>query len=140
HHAGEGAEHARLGAVRDEAGRRRCRKEAPVATLAGFEDGGLTVEEENTAVHEDLICEVAGVIHEIPGREVVRAVNDEIVLRDDLHRVVGGERRVMDNDVYVRIVREKRLLRRFGLLPADVIVLGEYLSLQVREVDNIESD
>ena len=63
-----------------------------------------------------------------------------VVLRDDLHRVVGGDRRVVDDDVDVRVVGEESLFRGFRLLAADVVVLVQDLALEVREVDDVEVD
>ena len=54
-HAGQNAEHARLGAVRREIGRRRLREQAAVAgTGARVEDRHLPLEAHHAAVHERL--------------------------------------------------------------------------------------
>src|SRR5439155_1319320 len=102
HHPRERAEHARLGAVRDEAGRGRRRKEAPVAAVTGLEDGRLAVEEENTAVHEHLVREVES------GRAAETAGADDQYLR--FHELALADRADLRHDDVPRVAVD--LLRR----------------------------
>src|SRR3990172_7535976 len=88
HDSRQSPKHARLRAVRHEAGRWRRREEAAIAAVPGYEDHRLTVEQQNAAVHERLAREVACVVHEVARREVVGPVHNHVVLRQDLHRVV----------------------------------------------------
>jgi hypothetical protein len=80
------AEHAALGAARDHAGRRRLGVEAPVARrlAAGRrrpEHRRLPVEAVDRAPDVGLAEEERGVVDHVAGREVVGAVDDEVVLR-----------------------------------------------------------
>ena len=83
---------------------------------------------------------MAGVVDQIARREVVGAVDDVVVLPDDLHRVLGRQRRFVRHDFDVRVVGVDRLLRRYDLRLPDVVVLVEDLPLQVRDIDRVEVD
>src|SRR5215210_1141058 len=74
-----------LGAARDEAGRRRLGIEAAVArAFLGVEHTRLALEAEDRAVDVGLVQEDARVVHQVTGREVVRAVDDHVVILEDL--------------------------------------------------------
>ena len=81
--AGKHAEHA---ALRRSSARGRAaaaREEAAVAGAPGRrEDRGLPLEPEDAAVDVGPAAEHAGVVHQVPGREVVGAVDHEVVAGD----------------------------------------------------------
>ena len=81
-HTGEHTENASLGAARHFTRRRRSGEEAAVAALSRHVHGRLPIEQQDTAVHEWLIAEVGGVVDEVAGGEVVRAVDDDVVFRE----------------------------------------------------------
>ena len=108
--------------------------------MAGHEDRGLAVEEQNAAVHQRFAREVARVVHQVSGREVVGAVHHHVVLRDDFHRVVGSDRRIVNDHVYVRVVGAQSFLRRLRLRLPHVLCLVQHLALKVRQVDEVAVD
>src|SRR6201996_7355556 len=73
----EHAEDAALGAGRDHAGRRGLRVEAAVAgAVVRPKDARLAVEPVDRAPDVRLVQQHGGVVHQVAGREVVRAVDD----------------------------------------------------------------
>ena len=87
---GQHAEDAALGAARHGPRRGRLREQAPVARrlLPGHEDRGLALELVDGAVDERLAEDLRGVVHEVAHREVVGAVDHDVVRLDDLERVL----------------------------------------------------
>ena len=87
------AEHAALGARRRELGRRRLREEAAVArAFVRLEDGDLALEAVDRAVHDRDAAPHRRVVHEVAGREVVGAVDDQVpAVVEDAVDVLGGE-------------------------------------------------
>ena len=73
-------------------------------------------------------------------REVVGAVDDDVVAGDDVEDVVGGQPGVVGDDVDVGVQRHDRLLRRVDLAVADPVEVVEDLALQVRSVDLVHVD
>ncbi len=71
-------------------GRRRV--EAAVAALARQVHGRLAVEQQDRAVDQRLLEEDTRVVHQVARREVVRAVHDDVVVLDDVQRVLGVQR------------------------------------------------
>ena len=89
---GQHAEHAALGAARHQSRRRRLGVEAAVAgPFLGVEHRRLALEPEDAAVDVRLAQQHAGVVHQVAGREVVGPVDDDVVVPDDLERVLGRE-------------------------------------------------
>src|SRR5436190_1954644 len=90
--AGEDAENAAFGAARNEARGWRLGIEATVAGAALIgEDGRLTLEAENGAVDVGLAKQDAGVIHQVASGEVVGAVDADVLVLEDVERVLAGE-------------------------------------------------
>src|SRR5438094_1167632 len=146
HHAaddpGQDAKHARLGAALHAARRRRLGEQAAVAAgaLGRVEQRQPALEPEDAAVLEGLGQEVRRVVGEVAGREVVGAVDDHVVGREDAHRRLRVEVLVDGHDLDVGVQVAQRLRRRFDLGPADVVVSVEQLALEVGGVDDVEVD
>ncbi len=81
-----------------------------------------------------------GVVHQVPGREVVGAVDDHVVAVDDVEDVVGPEPHVVGDDVDVGVEQGQRLLGRVDLALADPVHVVQDLALQVRRVDHVHVD
>ena len=113
---GKHAEHAALGAARDEPGRRRLRIKAAIARPAQVrrEHAGLAFEAEDGAVHVRLLQQHAGVVGEVARGEVVGAVHDDVVGADDVEGVLAGEPGVVQDDLDVRIEAVDGFPRRIG--------------------------
>ena len=74
------AEHAAFGAARHEAGRRRLGIQAAIArAVLRREHRRLSFEPEDAAVRVRLAEQHARVVHEIARREIVGAVEDDVV-------------------------------------------------------------
>ena len=105
---GSDAEHAALGAARDEAGRRRLGVEAAVAgPVLGREHRGLALEPEDAAVDVGPPGQHAGVVHQVARREVVGAVDHHVVAREDLERVRRRQRDLVGLDADLRVDRAR---------------------------------
>ena len=77
------------------------------------------------------------VVHEIPRREVVGAVDDHVVAVDDVEDVVGAQADVVGDDVHVGVERGQRLLGGVDLALADPVEVVQDLALEVRCVDDV---
>src|SRR5690348_17989181 len=86
--AGQNAQHARLRAAWRERHWRRLRIEAAIAgTIVGLEDGKLAFKAVDAAMYDGLVGDDRSVIQQIASREVIGAVNDEIILGDQFRHV-----------------------------------------------------
>ena len=139
--ARQDAQHARLGATRREFRRRRLGDHAAIARSdVGVEDGDLSLEAEDRTVHDRDVLDERGVVHQIARREVVGAVDDDVVAVDDVQDVVGAESRVVGEDLDVRVHRGERHLRAVDLAHADAFDVVQDLALEVRGVDDVHVD
>ena len=82
----------------------------------------------------------AGVVDEVARREVVRAVDDDVVVADDIEGVARVERHVVADDIDVRVDAVDGGLGGLGLGPAEVGVRMDDLTMQVRQLDDIRVD
>lgn len=140
--AGEDAEDAAFSAAGNHAGWRGFGIEAAVTRSAEVrcEDAGLAIESENGTVDVGFLEENAGVVGEITSREIVGAVDDDVVLADDVEGVFAGEPGVMDDDFAGRVDAENGFLGGVGLGTSDV-GSGVYdLALEIGEIDGVEVD
>ena len=87
-----------------------------------------------------LFRKYAGVVDHVAGREVVGAVDDQVVVLEDLEDVVVVEPHVVQDHLDERVDLGDRLPGRLGLRPADVGLPVDDLALQVRLVDLVELD
>ena len=135
------AQHAAFGAARHEPRRRRLGIEAAVArAVLGGEHRRLAFEAEDAAVGVRHPHQHAGVVHQVARREVVGAVEDDVVALEQAHRVVGRQRLFVGLDLHVRVQRVDLVLRRRQLGAADVVGRVQQLPLQVAVVDDVEVD
>ncbi len=122
-------------------GRRGLGVEAAVARpLVRPERRDLAVEAEDRAVHDGLLVKDARVVDEIPRGEVVAAVDDDVVLREDPIDVRAGEALLVLHHLHVGVQILDRDLGARHLLHADAARRVEDLPLQVRHVDDVEVD
>src|SRR2546426_732634 len=124
-----------------EPGRRRFRIEAAVARpLRREEDARLTFEPEDRPVDVRFVQEDGRIIHEVPCREVVRPIDDHVVVTQDVQRVVGRQSGLVGLHVDVRIDLRDPFFRDLDLLAPDVLRPIEHLALEIRLVDHVEVD
>ena len=135
-------QHAALGAARHHPRRRRLGIKAAVTRPAQVrrEDTRLSVEAENRPVNIGLLQDHARVVREVARREIVRAIHDDVVLPDDLERVLAAQAHVVAHDFHVRIDLVDRLLGRLGFRAAHIARAVNDLPLKVREIHRVEID
>jgi hypothetical protein len=104
------------------------------------EDRDLAVEAVDRAPHVRLVQQHAGVVDQVARGEVVGAVDDQVVLAEDLQHVVAVQPRLVQADVDQRVDLADGVARALGLGPADVGDAVDDLALQVRLVDDVELD
>ena len=78
-----------------------------------------------------------GVVHQVPGGEVVGPVHDQVVAVDDVEDVVGAQPHVVGHHVDVGVERGERLLGRVDLAFADAVHGVQDLALEVRGVHHV---
>src|SRR6476659_2539781 len=93
----------------------------------------LAVELADRRSHQGLFRKVAGVADEIARGEIVTAVGDEVVARDEFERVVRRDPMWMLHDVDMRVEALHRLARARRLADADPCRGVDDLALQVGE-------
>ena len=145
HHADDSrqhAEHAAFGAARHHPGRRRFGIEAAIArpAQARRKNRALAFKPEDRAVDVRLVEEDTNIVGEIAGREIVGAVDDDIVVFDDLDGVVAAEHGVVKDDMDVGIDILDAIARAIELLASHVLRAVQDLALEIRIVDNVEID
>ena len=119
--SGQHAENSAFRAGRDKARRRRLRIQAAVARPVRIaEDCDLTLEAENRAVNIRLAEQHAGVVDEIARGEIVGAIDDDVVVLEQIERVFAGQPRFVAIDLDIGIQIAEALGRGFDLRPADI--------------------
>src|SRR6266511_3746147 len=100
----EHAEHAALGAGGHHPRRGRFRVQAAVArAVLGPEDADLPVEAVDRAPDVGLALQHAGVVDQVAGGEVVRAVHHQVVAADQLAGVLRGQPGVVQGHAHERV-------------------------------------
>ena len=134
------AEHARLAATGHTARGRWGGEEAAVAWAAArrIENGDLSFEFEYAAVDNRALREERGVVVEVPGGEIIRAVDDHIVVGEQGEGVVYGHAVAMFDDVDEGIRRAQSPRGGGDFRFADGSGVVEELALEVVIGDPIE--
>jgi hypothetical protein len=140
--AREDAEDAAFRAAGNHAGWRGFGIEAAIAGSAKVrsEDAGLAFKTENGTVDVGFLEENAGVVGEVTGREIIGAVDDDIVLADDVEGVFAGKPGVMDDDFAGGVDAVDGFLGGFSLGTSDVRGGVNDLALEIGEIDGVEVD
>ena len=89
------------------------------------------------AIDQRLAQQHAGVIDQIPGGKVVRAIADDVVGTDQLQGVIDGQQDLVNLDPAVGIEISDAVSRRAGLGPSDPGATMNHLPLQVRHLNYI---
>ena len=86
------------------------------------------------------VCQGAGVGDDVAGREVVRAVHDQVVAADDVHGIVPGQAgtELLHGDR--RVDPRDGVRGGLDLRPADVVHAVDDLTLQVGDVHHVIVD
>ncbi len=104
------------------------------------EDRHLPLEAEDRAVDVRLAQQHAGVVDQVAGGEVVRAVDDHVVVPEQLQGVRGVEPRLVGDDLDVRVEVAQALGGGLDLRPAHGGAAEEDLAVEVALVDHVEVD
>ncbi len=135
------AQDAAFGTARHRAGWRRLRVEAAVAWSAcRIEDADLPLEPEDASVHVRFLQKNADIVHQVARREIVRAVNDDVIILRDIHGVLRREPRLIGDELYLGVELGDFFGRRNDFRPPDVARKVEDLPLKVAEIDHVEID
>ncbi len=148
HHARKRAHDTGLGAGRHRAGRRRLRKQAAIGRIEDAvgvflmrADGGeRAVEGAERRRDQRLPGEEAGVRGQIAGREIVGAVEHEVVIADQRQRIVGIEPGGMADKAHMRIERGDPLGGALDLVPADIGRRMDDLALKIGQRHHVVID
>src|SRR6266498_3110865 len=106
--------------------------------LAGKEHGGLPVELVDRPVDQWFAEHLRGVVHQISNGEVVRTVHHDVVLPQDLERVVRIQHQVVPDHVDIGVDGVDPVRRRVHLGPAHVVGVVQELALEIGQVHAIE--
>jgi len=147
-HAGQRAENAGFRAGRHGACRRRLRKQAAIgrvaravgACLIGAKGGERAVEGTDCRRHQRFFPKITGVGHQIAGGEIIRAVGNDVVFRDQAKRVVGLEPSHVGFDLNMRIEFCDRRLGGVHFALADIGGRENHLPLQIRQRHDVVVD
>src|SRR5215468_7228628 len=104
------------------------------------EHSGLTLKPKHRAVHIWLSGKNTDVVGKIARGEIVRAVDDHVVLSYDSLRVLAGQSTLVQFDVYVWVDVLQPVARRFKFAAADVFCSVKDLPLQIGKIDTVEID
>src|SRR5207247_1662202 len=140
--AGQHAQDTPFGATGHHPGRRRFRIKTPIAGAAEVrrENARLAFETKNRAVNIWFLEQDAGVIGEITRGKVIRAIDNDVVLAEDLAGVVAGKADLVQDDVDPRIDAFDGLLGGFSFVAPDVLGAVDDLALEVGAIDRVEID
>ena len=104
----------------------------------GRENRALALEPENRAVDVGFVQKHADVVRQIPGRKVVCAIDDDVIRLDDLHGILASEHGIVQDHVDVGVGVLDAVASAVELLAADIFCAVQHLTLQIREIDDIE--
>src|SRR5207245_119745 len=102
------------------------------------EHGGLSLKTKYGAVDVRFTRKNAYIIRQISRRKIIRAVHDQVVLRDQLGCVLTGETALVQFDFDLRIEVAQAVPRRFQFAAANVLCSVKNLPLQIRKIDIVE--
>ena len=132
------AQHPALGAGRHQPGGRRLGEQAAVArSRPRVEHAHLPVEAEDRAVHVGLAQQHAHVVGQVARREVIRAVDDHVVIGGDAHGVRRSERLVVSVHLDVGVQVQHAPARRLDLQHVQRLHAVDHLALQVGVIHHV---
>ena len=86
---------------------------------------------------DGLLQQHAGIVDEIPGREVVAAVDDQVVVLEDVDDVVPRQARLIGHHLDVGVQVLQRLLGGVDLRLSNALAVVQDLPLQVALVNDV---
>ena len=100
----------------------------------------IVVEGTDGGEDESLLGEIARIVDEIAGGEIVGAVGDDVVAADDGKRVLRDEAGRVEARRYMRIEAFDRRCGALGLRPADALGVVDDLAVEIVEADAVRVD
>src|SRR5262249_21216038 len=107
---------------------------------AGLDNVHLAFETEDAAIDQRLFQKDTGIVDQVTGGKIVAAVDDHVVVFDEVHHVFAAESLAVGNDVDIGIERLQGLLGRFDLGFADAFFVVQDLALQIGAIDDVVID
>jgi hypothetical protein len=98
----------------------------------------LTFKPKDAAVNVRLAQNHSSIVRQVSCREVVSAVNDDVVIAHDLQRIFGSQPFRIGLNLHIGVQVLQPLSRRFNLWNADDAFAVKDLPLQVRSVNDIK--
>ena len=138
--AGQNAEHTRFGAAWNQV-RRRGRGEQAAVTrpLFGIEHAHLSLEAKNAPIDQRLAEHNRGIIQQVARREIVGAVHDDVIGRQDFQRVLASTAAsawVSNRDMGVDAAQPQRCRIDFG--HAERALAVHDLALQIGDIHHVK--
>src|SRR5208283_421975 len=122
-------------------GRRRLRIQAAIARpILVSKHRGLAFEAKNGAIHVRLLQQYAGVVHQVACRKIVSAVDNDVVILQDVQCILAREAGVKLVDPQVRIDIEHAIGGGVQFLAANVLGAMNDMPLEIRSVHDIKID
>ena len=98
----------------------------------------MTVKDQDAAVHQGLPQQIAGVIYQVTGGEIVRSVDHQVILANYFHGVLGFQPDFMHHHIGVGVVGLDIVQGGLQLGPPDIGGVVQNLALEVGKVHNVE--
>ena len=130
-HAGNGSQHSSLGTGGNSIGWWWRLEQASVAGCAREMGERLSFEAQDASMGEWFASFYAGIVDEELHREVVGAVDDEVVVADDVKRIVGHQELTVGVDLHVGVNGEHLCFCRLDLWHSHIGSEMNHLPLEV---------
>ena len=133
-------EYPALSAARHHPGRRRLRKHATVTGTAQVrrENRTLAVKSKDRAVDVRFLRQNADLIRKVARRKIICSVNDDVIVLNDLHRVLTSKHHIVQVDPDIWIDGFDPIFGRVELLAANVLCTVQNLTLEIGKIHHIK--
>ena len=88
-------------------------------------------------MNDGLLQQYASVVHQVAGREIVAAVDDQIVILEDVDDVVPRQTRLIGDHLDIGIQVLERLLGGVDFRLPDALAVVQDLPLQVALINDV---
>ncbi len=98
----------------------------------------MAFETEDAAIDIWLVKENAGVIDQIAGREIVCAINDDVVFLKNIHHVFARELRAIGGDFHIGVDGRNTVFGGFDFGASHILGPKGHLPLKVGEIGDVK--
>src|SRR5262249_10503439 len=102
------------------------------------ENRGLSFKTEDAAVNIRFMQKDAGIVDQITGWEIVGAINDDVIVFEDLHDIFGRKLGAISGDLDVGIDRSDAVFGGLYFGTADILGAKSHLALKIGEICQVE--